>query len=229
MKEIDNIQDRIDEYIRGNMSDKDKVIFEDELRQDADLRHEVEVQVSIADAVQAVHLKQVLQGVEAELVAPKVHRKRIYQWIAVAAAISLFVYFGNMWHQISRMKDFGSEYYAGLVVPSARDGNGIDSLLLDSYTMIGNGQYEEAENALALANEQIEKELSAPIVDAETEYNHILCELKRFDAQWYHAIIVMRQGRYREARRLLTEIAKTDSPYMPVAKEILNRMFNVKL
>ena len=61
MSEIDKIQDRIDEYIRGTMSANDRIIFEGELRQNAELRHEVEVQASIAEAVQAVRLKQLLQ------------------------------------------------------------------------------------------------------------------------------------------------------------------------
>lgn len=105
MKELENIQDRIDEYIRGTMSDKDRAIFEEELRHDADLRHEVEVQVSIADAVQAVHLKHVLQGVEAELasdkgestspiITPKFYWRRFYQWAAVVAAVAVLFFSG---------------------------------------------------------------------------------------------------------------------------------------
>lgn len=229
MKELENIQDRIDEYIRGTMSDKDRAIFEDELRQDADLRHEVEVQVSIADAVQAVHLKQILQGVEAELATPKVYWRRFYQWAAAAAAVAIIFFSGNMWRQTSRIKGFGNDYYASLVAPSARDGNSLDSLLALAYSHIGNGQFDVAESALNEANSLIEEGLAAPVVDEETDYEHRLLELKQYDVQWYHALIIMKQGQYRKAKALLKEIARNDGPYASEAKEILDKMFNVKL
>ena len=68
MSELEKHQDRIDEYIRGTMSASDRIIFEGELRQNAELRQEVEVQTSISDAVQAVHLKQLLQQIEPQTV-----------------------------------------------------------------------------------------------------------------------------------------------------------------
>lgn len=240
MKELENIQDRIDEYIRGTMSDKDRAIFEDELRQDADLRHEVEVQVSIADAVQAVHLKQMLQGVEAEIslnkeeatstsVTPKFYWKRYYQWAAVAAALAIIFVSENMWRQTSRIKGFGNDYYASLVVPSARDGNSLDSLMTLAYSYIGNGEFDAAEDVLNEVNRLINEDLAAPVVDEETDYEHRLLELKQYDTQWYYAIIIMKQGQYRKAKAILKEIAQDDGPYASEAKDILDKMFNVKL
>ena len=71
MLELENIQEQIDAYIMGTMRDDDKAIFEKQLLQNADLKQEVEVQTSSADAVQAVHLKQLLKGAEAKLDATK--------------------------------------------------------------------------------------------------------------------------------------------------------------
>ncbi len=228
MNEIENIQDRIDEYIRGTMSHKDRSIFENELRQDADLKHEVEIQTSISDAVQAVHLKLMLQGVEAELTSPKVYWRRFYKWALAAAAIAIVFFFGN-WRQTSRIKGFGDDYYAYLMVPSPRDGNSLDSLLVLSYSLIGENNYEEAEKILYEANNLIEVELAYPVKDEETEYNHRLLVLKQFDVQWYQVLIIMRQGKYHKAKMLLKEIARGDGTYSSEAKEILYKMFNVKL
>lgn len=240
MKELENIQDRIDEYIRGTMSDKDRAIFEDELCQDADLRHEVEVQVSIADAVQAVHLKQMLQGVEAEItldkeettsksITPNVYWRRFYQWAAAAAAVAIIFFSGNMWRQTSRIKGFGNDYYASLVAPSARDGNSLDSLMALAYSHIGNGEFDAAESVLNEANSLIDEGLAVPVIDEETDYEHRLLELKQYDAQWYRALIIMKQGKYRKAKEILKEIAQDNGPYASDAKEILDKMFNVKL
>lgn len=251
MSEIEKIQDRIDEYIRGTMSDTDRVIFENEIRQNADLRHEVEVQSSISEAVQAVHLKQVLQGVEAELansdnvysssreekspdsiaatLARGLYWRRFYQWAAVAATVAIVFFSGNSLRQSHRIKGFGNEYYAGLIAPSSRDGNSLDNMLSLSYSQIGTGDYELAEETLTKAKELIDEGLKVPVTDEVSEYEHSLYEMKRYDAEWYHALIVMKQGKYHNAKGLLKEIAAGDGPYVSEAKDILNQMYHIKI
>ena len=250
MSEIEKIQDRIDEYIRGTMSDTDRVIFENEIRQNADLRHEVEVQTSISDAVQAVYLKQVLQGVEAELTQSKqaspfthegkdktsavalpsyLHWRRFYQWAAVAAAVAIVFIYGNSLWQSNRIKGFGNEYYASLDIPSARDGNSLDSLLTLSYSQIGSEDYDLAEETLDKAKIMIEEGLKVPVTDEVSEYEHSLFEFKLYDAEWYHALIVMRQGKYHKAKSILKEIANGNGPYALGAKQILNTMYHINI
>ena len=229
MKEFENIQDRIDDYIRGTMSDKDRAIFEEELRQDADLRHEVEIHVSIADAVQALHLKQMLQGVEAELATHKVYLRRFYQWAAVAAAMAIVFFSGNSFRQFNRIKGFGNEYYASLDVPSARDGNSLDNTLALSYSQIGSGEYDLAEKTLEKAMTMIEEGLKVPITDEVSEYEHSMFEFKQYDAEWYHALIVMKQGKYRKAKSLLKVIAEGNSPYASESKDILREMYHINI
>ena len=250
MSEFEKIQDRIDEYIRGTMSDKDRTIFENELQQNEELRHEVEVQSSISEAVQAVHLKQMLQGLEAELVnsgnvysssreenepisiaatISRIHYwRRFYQWAAVAAAVAIVFFSGNSLRQSHRIKGFGNEYYAELVAPSARDGNSLDNLLALSYSQIGAGDFELANETIAKANELIDDGLSVPVEDEVSEYEHSLFVMKQFEVEWYHALVVMKQGKYREAKKLLKDIADGDGPYVSEAKEILNNMYHIK-
>ena len=155
MSEIEKIQDRIDEYIRGTMSVNDRIIFEGELRANPELKYEVEVQASIAEAVQAVRLKQLLQEVEAGMAGalekkerkPKTFfllRRQVISWASAAAAVAIIFFSGNTWRQTQRFKGFGNEYYALLVEPVARDGNELDNLLSSSYALIGSGEYEAA-------------------------------------------------------------------------------------
>ena len=210
MSEIEKIQDRIDEYIRGTMSASDRIIFEGELRQNAELRHEVEVQASIAEAVQAVRLKQLLQEVEAGMAGvpakedpkPKVFflfRREVLTWASAAAAVAIIFFSGNSWRQAQRFKGFGNEYYALLVEPVARDGNELDKLLASSYALIGTGEYDAAEVNLDKARKKIADGLGLPIVDEESEYKHKVLQERLYDVDWYEAIILMRRGKYGKA------------------------------
>lgn len=231
MNKLEIIQDKIDEYIRGTMSDTDRMAFEDELRHNTELRREVEVQNSISDAVQAVYLKQMLKEIEAasEQNDKIKSRRRIYLWVSIAASVAILIFVGNMWWQTNRIKAFGNEYYAHLEFPVPRDGNQLDSLLATAYSFIGTEQYVEAENSLAEAGRLIEEGLRITVVDDETSYHRQVYELKKYDVQWYKALILMKQGKYRDAKGLLIEISQSESMYAEQSQEILDKMFNVKL
>ena len=232
MSEIEKIQDRIDEYIRGTMSVNDRIIFEGELRTNPELKHEVEVQASIAEAVQAVRLKQLLQEVEAGMVGnhieeetkPKfffLFRKQVIAWASAAAAVALIFFSGNAWQQTQRFKGFGNEYYAALAEPVARDGNELDSLIVTTYSFIGTGEYDAAMSNLSKARQLITDGLAMPIEDEESEYEHKVLREKLYDVDWYEAIILMKQGKYRKAKEVLRAIATSNSPYAENAKIIL--------
>lgn len=232
MSEIEKIQDRIDEYIRGTMSASDRIIFESELRRNVELRHEVEVQASIAEAVQAVRLKQLLQEVEAGIAnvptkdEPKLKvfflfRRQVLTWASAAAAVAVIFFSGNTWRQTQRFKGFGNESYAALVEPVARDGNELDNLLASCYALIGSGEYETAMANLCEAKKIIDIGLGLPTVDEESEYEHKILQEKQYDVDWYEAIILMKQGKYRKAKEALRTIAASESPYAENAKKIL--------
>ena len=243
MSEIEEYQDKIDEYIRGTMSVSDRIIFEGEVRQNAELRQEVEVQTSISDAVQAVHLKQLLQQIEADMaqaneespiatdingeanpvivVRPNVFRRQLSYWASAVAAVMIIFFSGNSWRQTQRYKGFGNDYYSALVEPVVRDGNELDKLLSSSYTLIGAGDYDAAVSYLNEARKQIDNGLALPIVDEESEYEHEILLEKLYDVDWYEAIILMRQGKCRKAKEALRNIATSDSPYARNAKNIL--------
>lgn len=235
MSEFINIQDRIDEYIRGTMSDKERTIFEEELRQSAALRHEVEVQSSIADAVQAVHLKEVFRGIEAEMapretktVFPTFPRKSVYRFAFAFAALAVLFVFGNNWRQMHRMRVIGNDCYASLVIPTSRGGDAVDSLIAVSYLFLGAEEYEAAKDVLSKAEVYIEDGLQSPVVDEETQYWHDLLESKKYDIEWYQSILIMMQGKYREAKVFLLKISDSQSPYAKNAQSVLERMFNIK-
>ena len=61
------MQDRIDDYIRGNMTDSERLLFEEDLKQDESLRKEYELNNVIAEGIQAARLKGNLEMLEAAI------------------------------------------------------------------------------------------------------------------------------------------------------------------
>lgn len=228
MLELENIQEQIDAYIMGTMRDDDKAIFEKQLLQNADLKQEVEVQTSIADAVQAVHLKQLLKGAEAKLDATKLFRRKCYQYASLAASFVIICAIGLSFIQSNKFKKLGGALYADVVMPKSRDMNTLDSLLSVAYYQIGSGEYEFAQNSLGEANKRITEELNIGAFDEESKYQHQLIRTKRYDTQWYQAILLMRQGRVRKAKAIIKEIAKSNGPYCNEAKVLIRNKFIVK-
>ena len=229
MSGLENRQDRIDEYIRGTMSDKEKTIFEDELMLDAELKREFEVQRAIADAVQSVQLKRLLQGTESGLSNSR--RAFVDRWhwmLGVAAAFIVIFFSWSLLRQTQRIRKVGEECYAAVVVPISRGGNAVDSLLSLTYSLMGTGQYKDAEAVLSEMGTLIRDGLNEPVVGDESHYVRALLELKQYEGEWYRVILAMQQGKFRQAKFQLMEIAHSNSPYADNAKTILETIFNLK-
>ena len=225
MSENYNIQDRIDEYIRGTMSEHDRAIFESELQLDPDLQKEVLVQSSIADAVQAVSLKRHLQDLEAAHQKKQRTRRLTFRIVSAAAAVIALFFVGGGILQNNHCRQVGRYAYANLIPEATRSSNPVDSLLQLSYILLGNGSFAEAESLLIQASAIAENALKAPIVDEASEYEHRLMQEKKYEIDWYTAIATMSQGHVRKTKRVLTEIADSDSPYARNAEEILRSKF----
>lgn len=228
MLELENIQEQIDAYIRGTMCNDDKAIFEEQLLQYADLRHEVEVQTSIADAVQAVHLKQVLKSAEANLAATELFWRKCHRYAALVASFVIICAFSLSYIQANKFKKLGGVLYANVAMPKSRDVNSLDSLLSLAYYQIGSGEYGFAQNSLDKANKLITEELNIGVYNEESKYQHQLMIIKQYDTQWYQAILLMKQGKVRKAKTIIKEIAKSDGPYGNEAKTLIQNKFNVK-
>ena len=218
---------RIDEYLIGAMPEDEKASFEKELREDENLRSEVEAQRTIAEAVQTVHLKNMLADVEADLKRKRLLR-RVIIWTSSAAASIVIVLSGYSIRQSNVIKTIGGECFSELTPPVSRDGNSLDSLLTLAYSQIAVNEYPTAASALAEARLRIDDGLKAPAADDESRYRHALLRRHLYEVDWLEAITLMKQGRDRKARRLLESIATSPSPYSEKAREILFLVFGAK-
>ena len=91
-------------------------------------------------------------------------------------------------------------------------------------------------NELDLALETIEKakdmidEANSTITkyemrNEEAEYEQELIKIKSYEADWYEAIVLMKQGKIIKAKRLLKAISESGSPYSSQAKDIIEKVF----
>lgn len=236
MSSYNNMQDRIDDYIRGNMPDSERQLFEEDLRQDESLREEYELNCVIAEGIQASMLKGNLEKLESAIQAESNNatirksssRSLLFKLSSMAASVIVILALGYEFKQAVSTRTVGADCYAQLIAPSSRSANEVDSLLAVAYDLIGTSRQKEAIALLKSARELLNQEMELPVVDAETEYNHQMAQLKLYDADWYEAIATMRQGKYRTAKRQLKDIAASQSPYADKAKQILKEIFNVK-
>ena len=228
MSDYKNIQDKIDDYIRGTMSAQERVIFESELQTDPELMKEFHIQSTIVNAIQSVSLKRYLQDVEsAYRKKNKAVRAFIRFMATVAAALVLLFTTGGILRN-HHCRQAGRFYYSELAPVAARSANSIDSLLSLAFDQLGQKRYVEADSSLQEATAIAETILNEPIVDEESKYEHLLIREKKCELDWYSAISLMLQGKVHKAKKVLSQIAETDSPYATEASKLLKSKFTIK-
>ena len=59
--------------------------------------------------------------------------------------------------------------------------------------------------------------------DEEQKYYDDILSIKKQEIDWYDAVLKMKQGKYRKAKKELKKIANGNGIYSEKAKKILNR------
>lgn len=141
---------------------------------------------------------------------------------SVAAMVVAIVGSVNYTSTLHTMQGNGMLAYTELTVPVSRDGNELDALIEDAYTLIGAGEFDQALDIIGNAKAMINETIDKPIDTEEDEYEHLVLQQKLYDLEWYEAIVLMRQGKVIKAKRMLKSIASSSSPYANMAKTCLN-------
>ena len=237
-------EERIDNYLLGRMSEAERAAFERDLATDAELKEEYECQKAVANAVQKVAMKDFLAKHAAERqeessnvidlstyfkqATGKIREffssgQRVAWTLAsVAAMVVAIVGSVNYTSTLHTMQGNGMLAYAELSAPIARDGNELDIMIEEAYSLIGKGELDKAMNAIKKAKATVLERLAQPVETEEDEYKHQVLQLKLYDLEWYEAIILMKQGKVIKAKRMLKSIASSSSPYANMAKTCLN-------
>lgn len=223
------------------MSVEEKMNFETELANNMELKEKYELQKEISDAVQKARIKNLLVEVENEIIEERekimndrrndnddkslgntTNKRRI--WISVAASILVIFFVGFEFHKTSVYKTYGNDCYADITAPSSRSDNRLDSLMFSIYRQIGEENYSLAETNIEEAELIITSMKETEYISAEVQkyYDDIL-SIKKQEIDWYDAVLKMKQGKYRKAKKELKKIANGNGIYSVKAKEILNR------
>ena len=240
-------EERIDNYLLGRMSEAERAAFERDLETDAELKEEYECQKAIANAVQKVAMKDFLTRHAAErqeessnVVDLSTYFKQAtgkirdffssgqrvaWTLASVAAMVVAIVGSVNYTSTLHTMQGNGMLAYAELSAPVARDGNELDTMIEDAYDLIGEGDLDKATDAIEKAKATVSAGLAQPVETEEDEYEHQVLQQKLYDLEWYEAIILMKQGKVLKAKKALSAISTSDSPYADAARNELNSIF----
>ena len=219
--------DRIDEYLTGELKGKEREAFESDMSKDEALRMSVEFYREVALSAARVHDLEVLQQ----------HRQQSfkYRWqlfwarfrLAIISAISAIGIAAagigaDAIMAVQRFFQASSPYITQLVPAVARDGGSqfdeIDSLLNTIQTKLEEKDFENAQACL----DKVQNLLSGIKQDGLYSENDFITYTQA--AEFTQAVIYAQEGKGVKARKFFRQIASQDSHiYRDDAMKILER------
>ena len=193
-------EERIDNYVMRKMTTDERLSFEQEIANDAELQAEVALHRDVVRAIRMKAAKEHLQKVERQIRAEERRRnvfKRLAPVITLAACLVLgvFVDYDNR----GDYKDYAANIE---ITPSRATGYEVNEVI-----------YKIAENNYTEALATIEEAMAQDISVSE-----------RDELEWYKAVTYMRMGKWVKARKLLKQIAASDSAYSEDAQKALEEL-----
>lgn len=210
----------IDRYLSREMAQEEKSGFERLLSEsdssyngEPTLRKEMNLQQLIEKTVRERGLREMLQKEEARIRC----RQKIWHvamWSlgggsvisALAAAVLLLLVISPLAHQ---MQDYSTQYVAQVEVGIVRGDNVMAEKLDNALVLMQNNDWD---SATAIVDEVFEQ--------TEGSRDEQIRELHAH-AQWLKALCLMHSGKVLKAKRLLRQIANSDSPYNSEAAKLI--------
>jgi hypothetical protein len=224
-----NHTDQIDRYLRNELSEQERAQFEymlsasDKSSTGENLNDEVELQKEIIMAIQARGLKECLQKKEAEMRAKRSQWQRIIKissWSLASSLVAAVFVLVLITIPMAKIMRAESVEYAASISSLSRgaqeSATHIQALLSTTYTLVSQNQFQLAdEQALQILNL-----IQTTRTDLISEGTKDIFE----QAQWLHAVCVMNTGKVFKAKKLLRQIANSDSHYATRAQDILDKL-----
>lgn len=214
-----------DSYMNGTMSDTDRTQFEERLRGDEAYRKAYELHSEVVLGIQRKELKAMLQEQEkaGQEPATTTNRRPLVIRISSIVALAACLFIGIIIvHDAFRMANLGGDYIAQLEQPVLR-GSGIEETLAVIHDDLQQGNWSEARENIEKARLQIAEEQSiAYPTEEETEYHQQMLKLDSDELDWYQALLYAKTHKVFKAKKLLKQIAKSDSRYSNDAMKLLD-------
>ena len=221
MKTTEKDIELFDSYMNGTMSDTERAQFEERLREDEAYRKEYELHKQIVLGIQRKELKAMFQEQEKE--GQKSVRRGLVIKLSSVVALAACLFIGIIIvHDAFKMANLGGDYIAQLEQPVVR-GSGVEESLALIYEDLQQGNYAESQDNIAKARELIHEEQSVAYpTEEETEYHQQMLKLDSDELDWYQALVYAKTHKVFKAKRLLKQIAGSDSRYSEDAKRLLD-------
>ena len=220
---LDNT-DLIDRYLTGDLGDDEKKELERLLFDDSDsleskkLKEEMELQKEIILAIQSRGLRECLQEKEQQKLYNQQKKGKIikiFGWSSFSTAIAAVLLWGIfIFPIVQRMENCSIEYAQQIQISAFRGGitDDLQNQLMLAYQNVSNENFKEA------------KHISVALMD-KTESSITLEEKEIYDqAEWLYVICEMNEGHIFKVKRLLKQIANSDSFYAVQAQEMLDKL-----
>ena len=231
-----------DGYMDGTLSDTERTQFEDRLRSDEAYRKAYELHSEVVLGIQRKELKAMLQEQEKQAdnpieatpdvtdevtaaSAPNGGVRKVKLFVSLAAAACFF--FGVfIVHDAWKMSSLGGDYIAHLEQPVVR-GSGVEESLALIYEDLQQGNYAEVQKNIDKVREHIFEEqsirysLSTEEAVEEYNYHQQILKLDSDELDWYQALLYAKTHKVFKAKKLLKQIAKSDSRYRDDAVAML--------
>ena len=189
-------ENRFDNYIEGKMTAEERSQFERDLELDSMLREDFELHQMTVSAIRRSGAKEFLKQHE----LAKIRRRKVFsiRLSGGAIAVCLLIAFGLHLYTASLYENYGESIEIEQIGLSRGD----DDSLAKIYQAIDNKNYQ----------------LATQLIDAckEEQYADML--------RWYKAVCYMRDGKYFKAKKLLKEIAASDSDFAEDARKALEEL-----
>ena len=208
-----------DGYMDGTLSDTERTQFEERLQSDEAYRKAYELHSEVVLGIQRKELKAMLKEQEKE--GQKPVRRGLVIKISSIVALAACLFIGIIIvHDALRMADLGGDYIAQLEQPVPR-GSGVEETLALIYDDLQQGNYAESQDNIDKARQLIQEEQAIVYsTEEETEYHQQMLKLDSDELDWYQALLYAKTHKVFKAKKLLKQIAKSDSRYKDEANNL---------
>ncbi|MGK7397261.1 MAG: tetratricopeptide repeat protein [Candidatus Cyclobacteriaceae bacterium M3_2C_046] len=251
MDHNDQLIDKIERYLNGEMDRSEKETFEAALQNDKSLAESVTLHQETMHGINqffAHQLKQSLQKAEKDLAdQPDDQRlggrgKKMYWWMGLAASLLVGIVLIFLFNQKPVHQEIFATYYRpylNLVSPLERSGESAEEFNQDPFKLYESGDFEQAidlfeklKNEGTVGNEHLFylglSYLETDQVDEAVE--NLLLVAQRNEgflanpSQWYLALAYVKAEQLQAAQEAFEELAGYSNEYQDQAKEILERL-----
>lgn len=202
-------EERIDNYVMGKMTADERLSFEQEMAADVALQKEVALHREIVQAIRMKAAKVHLQKVERQIRADE-RRDKIFGVIGFGGGGTVGI--GAIY---SAVQSWAYKAVAAALIPQMLNVAVSRGPSPEINNAIKAGEYKQA---IELIDTALAEEFD-PATQDESQFKGMCDEL-----EWYKAVTYMRMGKWVKARKLLKQIAASDSAYSEDAQKALEEL-----